>query len=127
VSARTGANVTGIVEVPLAEGGSVLVEVDDAVDGLAIRGRGGQAAIPEVTAPLEQVLAGLGPVTRALVSEVRGMTDRPAEVELEFSVKLTAEAKIVIARAAGEANFRVSLKWAQTPELPPPEPVPESP
>ncbi|MBV9944857.1 MAG: hypothetical protein JO262_22220 [Solirubrobacterales bacterium] len=118
---------TGIVEVPLAEGGSVLVEVDDAGDGLAIRGGRGQAAIPEVSASLEQVLAGLGPVTRALVSEVRGMTDRPAEIELEFSVKLTAEAKIVIARAAGEANFRIALKWAHTADPPSPAQVPERP
>ena len=110
---------TGVVEVPLAQGGSVLVEVDDADDGLAIRGGHGQAAIPELSEPLEQVLAGLGPVTRALVSEVRAMTDRPAEIELEFSVKLTAEAKLVIARAAGEANFRVALKWVQSPYPPP--------
>jgi hypothetical protein len=108
-----------VVEVPLAEGGSILVEVDDVLDGTVVRGRSG-ASLPPLAEPLEQVLAGLGPATRALVSQVRELTDSPHEIEVEFGVKLSADARIVIARAGGEANFRILLKWRHGPDASPP-------
>jgi Trypsin-co-occurring domain 1 len=113
--------VSGVVDVPLALGGAVLVEVDEVVDGPVVRGRGGPAALPPVSEPLEHVLAGLGPVTRALLSQLRVLTDSPDEIEVEFSVKLTAEARIVITRAGGEANFRIALKYSRASDAPPPD------
>ncbi len=108
--------VSAVVDVPLAEGGSILIEVDEVLDGAVVRGRGAAAALPPLAVSLEQVLAGLGPATRALVSHVRALTDRPHEIEVEFAVKLSADAKIIIARAGGEANFRIVLKWACAPD-----------
>lgn len=109
-----------VIEVPLAEGGSILFEVDDVLDGPVLRGRGEARAIPPLVEPLEHVLAGLGPATRALVSQLRALTDSPHEIEVEFAVKLSADAKIIIARAGSEANFRIVLKWARTPDAPQP-------
>jgi hypothetical protein len=108
---------TRVVEVPLAEGGSVLVEVDEPVEGPAVRGRGGAAGLPPLAEPLEQVLAGLGPATRAVLSQLHALADSPDEIEVEFAVKLTADARIVIAHAGGEANFRIALRWSRTPGL----------
>jgi Trypsin-co-occurring domain 1 len=104
--------VSGVVEVPLAEGGSVLVEVDEVIDGAVVRGR--DAALPPLTQSLEQVLAGLGPATHALVSQLRALTDFPDEIEVEFAVKLSADARVVIARVGSEANFRIVLKWGRS-------------
>jgi hypothetical protein len=112
--------VSGIVEVPLAQGGSILIEVDEPTDEPVLRGRGAAAAVPALTEPLEHVLAGLGPATRALVTQLRALSDSPHEIEVEFAVKLSADAKIIIARAGSEANFRIVLKWSRTPETPPP-------
>lgn len=111
---------SGVIEVPLAEGGSVLVEVDDA-DSPVVRGMGrsGSSALPSVTEPFEEVVAGLGPITRALISQVHSIADSPSEIEIEFSVKLSAEAKLIIARTAGEANFRVALRWSHQASDPP--------
>ena len=108
-----------VVEVPLAEGGSILVEVDKVIDGPVVRGRGAAAVSPPLAESLEHVLSGLGPVTRALVSQLRVLTDSPHEIEVEFAVKLSADAKIIIAHAGGEANFRIVLKWARTTDVPP--------
>jgi hypothetical protein len=105
--------VSEVVEVPLAEGGSILVEVDDVIDGPAVRGRGTAAAPAQLARSLEEALAGLGPTTRALVSQVRELADSPNEIEVEFAVKLSADATIVIARTGGEANFRILLRWAR--------------
>jgi hypothetical protein len=33
-------------------------------------------------------------------------------VKIEFGAKLTAEAGVVIAKAATEANFKLSLEWS---------------
>jgi hypothetical protein len=111
--------VNGVVEVPLAEGGSILVEVDEVTAGPVVRGRGAAATPPPLAESLEHALSGLGPATRALVSQLRASTDSPHEIEVEFAVKLSADAKIIIAHAGGEANFRIVLKWARTTNAPP--------
>jgi Trypsin-co-occurring domain 1 len=111
--------VSRVVEVPLAEGGSILVEVDEVVDGPVVRGHPA-ASLPPLAQSLEQVLANLGPATRALVSQMRELTESPHEIEIEFAVKLSADARIVIARAGGEANFRILLKWRHPPDASPP-------
>lgn len=110
-----------MVEVPLADGGSVLVEVEEEqVGGPVVRGRSGAGGLPALDEPLEQVLAGLGPATRAVLGQLRGLADSPHEIEVEFAVKLSADAKIIIARAGGEANFRIALKWTRAAADPPP-------
>lgn len=108
------------VEVPLAAGGSVLVEVDELAPVQALRGRGGATAPPRLTEPLEQVLAELGPVTQAVHKQLRELADSPHEIEVEFAVKLTADARIVIAHVGGEANFRIALKWTRPTNPSPP-------
>ena len=76
--------------------------------------RGGQPAESVVKAgqTLEQVLGQVGPAVRGIVTELRTAAHSPDEVEVEFSIKLTANANVVIARAGGEANFRICLRWS---------------
>jgi Trypsin-co-occurring domain 1 len=104
----------GVVEIPIAEGGSVLVEVDTPLDEARVRGRSGAPALRRLEEPLEQVLSGLGPATRALLGQLRGVADGPHEIEVEFAVKLTTDARLLIARAGGEANFRIAMKWSRS-------------
>ena len=104
---------TRLVEMPLADGGSILVEVEDATSSPVVRGRSGPVDVAQLTESLESVLAGLGPATQAVLSRLRGLAETPHEIEVEFAIKLTADARIVLARAGGEANFRIALKWAR--------------
>jgi hypothetical protein len=110
-----------VIEVPLAEGGTVLVEVDDLYDAPVVRGggRGGGLAMPPMTEPLEHVLAGLGPATKAVLNQLQGLADSPGEIHVEFAIKLTTDARIIIAKAGAEANFKVSLKWTRDGETAP--------
>jgi hypothetical protein len=110
----------GVVDVPLAEGGSVLVQVEPAVDGPVVRGAGGPAPVQLASRSFEDMLTGLGPVTRAVLSELRSATEGPSEIELEFAVTLTGEAKILLARAAGEAHFRITVRWPHPSDGPAP-------
>jgi hypothetical protein len=47
--------VMGGVEVPLAAGGSILVEVDEPAEGPVVRGRSGAAVLPPLAEPLGSV------------------------------------------------------------------------
>ncbi|NUL02182.1 hypothetical protein HRW07_02760 [Streptomyces lunaelactis] len=46
---------------------------------------------------------------RAVLDQVRGV--RPAEVEVKFGVKATGTAQWLVAKAATEANFEITLVW----------------
>jgi hypothetical protein len=104
--------VSQLIELDLDGGGSVLVEVDGQSSGVT---RGGRPAdlVTRAGRSLEQVVGELGPSVRAIVSELREAADWPDEVEIEFAVKLSADASVIIARSAGEANFRIALRWSR--------------
>jgi hypothetical protein len=95
-----------------ADGGTVLVEVEPA-SGPVTRGRGPGAAVEEASETLEGVLHKLGPAIKGIVSELRAATDWPDEVTVEFAVKISADSSVIIARAGGEANFRVAMRWSR--------------
>ena len=103
---------TQLVEFDLREGGMVLVEVDGA-NGRVTRGGRPAALATKAGHSLEQVLGGVGPAVRGVVSELRAAADWPDEVEVEFAVKLSSDANVIIARTGGEANFRIALRWSR--------------
>lgn len=94
------------------EGASVLIEVADDERDLVTRGGRGQDAVVEARESLERVLGQLGPVLKGILSQVRSAADWPDEVEIEFAVKVSADSNLIIARAGGEANFRIALRWS---------------
>ena len=123
------------------QGGAVLVEVVDPVNGRAPVTRGGghaAAVMAEAGESLEQVLGKLGPVVQGIVSEPSnarsGETSRrnstawipdmarspprtappgTTTVIVGFAVKISADSNVIIARAGGEANFRVCMRWSK--------------
>ena len=59
----------------------------------------------------EAALSRVKPTAEAIVNSMRGVGDSPDEIEVEFGVKVNAEAGAVVAKAAGEANFKIKLRW----------------
>ncbi len=59
------------------------------------------------------MLGKLGPAVQGIVSKLREGADWPDQVEVEFSVKLSAGANVIITRTEGEANFRIALRWSR--------------
>ena len=101
-----------LVEFPLDEGGSVLVEVDDvAVNGPATRGLRDQRVTETAQQSFEQAISHVQPAANALLVRLRGMADAPDEVVVEFGLQLSAEAGAFIASASSSATFTVSLTW----------------
>jgi NTP-dependent ternary system trypsin peptidase co-occuring protein len=70
--------------------------------------------------PLEQPLGGLGPATRAVLGQLRGLADAPHEITIEVAAQLSTDAALIFARAGADADFRIALKWMREP---PPSPT----
>jgi Trypsin-co-occurring domain 1 len=104
-----------LLEFKSDQGGVVLVEVAELPGGPVTRGGRSRAAVLEAGESLERVLGQVGPVVKGIVSELRAAADWPAEVEVEFAVKVSADSNVIIARAGGEANFRISMRWSREP------------
>jgi hypothetical protein len=102
-----------IVEFPLEQGGSVLVEVAESAAGPAVRGLGkDQPTVAERAGKtFEEATAAVTPAARSLIARFRSMDDPPDEIGIEFGVQLSAQTGAFIASAAAAANFRVSLTW----------------
>src|SRR5687767_4013275 len=96
-----------------SDGDAVLIELADARTDEVRRGGLSTSAVVDASKTLEQVIAQLKPLTEAFASEVR-VTDGPEEVELEFAVRMSADANLVIAKTTGEANFRMKLRWSRS-------------
>ena len=111
-----------LVEFPLQEGGTLLVEVD-APEGYAeTTTRGGvvKAARPGEVADKardtsEDALDKIKPAAQAIIDKLRALHDAPDEIGVEFGIKLSAEVGAFIASAGVEANYTVTLKWTKSP------------
>jgi len=99
---------------PLENGGAVRVEADEIVPskGLQDAGRGSEVA-QRAKQTFEEALDQIKPGTEVLLQRLAGLTDGPDEIEVEFGLKLSAEAGAFIASGKVEANYTVKLKWTQ--------------
>src|SRR5205085_2989244 len=97
-----------LVEFPLEEGGSIVVEIDEPETGGTVRA-GREDKIEQARETFEGALNKVLPVTKTVVEKLRGMTSRPNEIEVTFGVKLSTVAGAVIASASAEANFGVTV------------------
>lgn len=102
-----------LVEFPLAEGGSVLVEVDELSAGPVTRGlvKDRSALVEKADKTFEDATAAVTPAARSLITLLRSIDDPPDEVGIEFGVQLSAQTGAFIASVAAEANFKVSMTW----------------
>lgn len=102
-----------VVEMPLEDGGTILVEIADDDQRLQRVGRVGKV-VRDSAETLEEALRRVKPVAAAVLGQLQDLATPPDTVKLEFGVKLTAEAGVVIAKAATEANFKLSLEWTSS-------------
>lgn len=103
-----------LVAFPLADGSSIVAEVDDPEEG---RGTVRVARPGEVseTARLtfEEAMGKIRPAAECLIASLRGLADSPDEVSVQFGINLSAQAGAIIAAAGVQANYTVSLTWKQ--------------
>lgn len=67
----------------------------------------------QVVQRFETAMAKVRPAASAVIDSLRNMVHSPDEVQVEFGIKMSAEAGAIIASSGLEANFKVALKWKQ--------------
>ena len=102
-----------LVEFPLDQGGSVVVEVDEPLAGAVTRGLGKDRSslVEEADKTFEDATAAVTPAARSLIARLRSIDDPPDEVAIQFGVQLSAQTGAFIASVAAEANFAVLMTW----------------
>ncbi|MFC6084830.1 CU044_2847 family protein [Sphaerisporangium aureirubrum] len=97
-----------LMSIALSGGGEVLVEVSPNDPGIRRAGRAGDV----IEASTESLQAALQPIRAAAEAALDAFRkSAPNEVEIEFGVRLTAEAGAVIAKSGVEGHLTVKLTW----------------
>jgi hypothetical protein len=102
-----------LVEFPLQDGGTVLVEVHETTrrGGSVTRGLSDAKVTERAQQSFEDAVQRVEPAAQAIISRLRRMSETPDEVQVEFGLDLHAEAGAFIAAAGATANFKIALTW----------------
>ncbi|MYS72751.1 hypothetical protein GTY88_20360 [Streptomyces sp. SID5926] len=103
----------GLVEFRTEDGVRVVVEGVEDEDGARLVSRGDGPARAART--FEDSLDGVRAAAASALRVFRDGSLRPDAVELEFGVKLSAEAGAVIAKGSAEGHLVVRLSWSPEP------------
>jgi hypothetical protein len=101
-----------LIEFPLEGQESLLVEVDEPIQG-GLTKAGLTDTITKAQHTLEESLEKVKPAAQSIIKKLRKLSDPPDEVEVSFGIKLSAEAGAVLASSGVEANYTVTLKWVK--------------
>lgn len=100
---------TVFVDVPVGDE-SVLIAVKES-EGIQLVARSGDV-IASAGESLQQALGRIRSIATAFVTALEDLPHRPEEIEVEFGLSLSAEAKMFVATTAGAGSFAVRMKWA---------------
>lgn len=101
-----------LVEVPLEDGSSILVEMEQ-LEGSVVR-----ASVPgeieRAGQTLESALDAVRPTVSAIVKKISDMPFAPDETSVDFGLNLKADTSGMLSifiSAGTETNFKVSFTW----------------
>ncbi|MGW2643532.1 CU044_2847 family protein [Streptomyces sp. NPDC001393] len=101
-----------LLEFTTDDGAVVVVESGESETGTQLVSRGGAGPAAQASSTFEGALDGVRSAAQSALRVFRDGSLRPDSVELEFGVKLTAEAGAVIAKGAAEGQLVVRLAWS---------------
>jgi hypothetical protein len=94
----------------------ILVETDDTVpaQGQQQVSLGGAVA-EKATQAFDAAVAGIKPVASTIMRQLTAVIPDADEISVEFGIKLTANAGVIVAGTSAEGNCKVSIKWTRKP------------
>lgn len=104
-----------LMRFPLDSDDAVLVEVDLDEPDIAPVSRTGDL-IKSATTSFDGALSHVRKAASIALANFRDMDVRPDEIQLEFGVKLNAQAGAVIAKTGIDGHLKVKLTWRRTDE-----------
>jgi len=101
-----------LIQFRLEDGTHLLVETDEPEpEGRLVKAARSSEVIAKANQTFEQALEKVRPAASAIIQKLRRLHDAPDEIEVEFGLKLSAEAGAFVAAASIDANYTVTLKW----------------
>ncbi|MFJ6749845.1 MULTISPECIES: CU044_2847 family protein [unclassified Streptomyces] len=100
-----------LLRFPLDGGGEVTVEARADEAGMAGASRG-DGAIATGTSTFNRALDGVRDAADAALRSFSTLAQRPDEVQIQFGVRLTAEAGAVITKTGVEGHLQVTVTWS---------------
>ena len=101
-----------LIEFTLEDGTTILVEVDMPEEpGMVPAAQGGPGMPEKAQETFEAALDKIRPAAQTIIQKLRALHDPPDQIQVEFGLKLNAQAGAFIAAASTEANYRVTLTW----------------
>jgi NTP-dependent ternary system trypsin peptidase co-occuring protein len=113
--------VSELMSFPLDAENSVLVEVDLDQPEIGPVSRTGDL-IKSATTSFDGALAHVRQAASIALSNFRDMDVRPDEVQVDFGVKLNAQAGAVIAKTGVDGHLKITLTWRRTEDPAPAKP-----
>jgi hypothetical protein len=93
-----------------SNGGTVLVEVADDEPGIERAARVDDLVV-KARQSLESAMDQVRAFANATFVKLEDLARQPEQVEVEFGIRLNAEAGVVIARTQAEGHLKVKLIW----------------
>ena len=62
---------------------------------------------------LNQAMGTIKTMAKRTLETIDTLANKPTEVEVEFGIKVNAEAGAIISKVGGEGNIKVKLKWTR--------------
>lgn len=101
---------TELVRFDLEGGGSLLVEVDADEPGIERASRTDDLAI-RASQSLDAAMEGVRSAADMTLAKLHAMAEAPDEVEVQFGIRLNAQAGAVIAKTEAEGHLQVRVTW----------------
>jgi hypothetical protein len=101
---------TELVQFDIEGGAPLLVEVDEDEPGIERASRTDDLAI-KASQSLEAALEGVRSAATVTLAKLRDVAEAPDEVEVQFGVRLNAQAGAVIAKTEAEGHLQVRVTW----------------
>lgn len=101
-----------LVRFELENGESILIAVDEPGNGTSHRASS-QASnvIEDAQKSFKQALSTVRSATETAITQLRDLSTKPDEIEMEFGFTLSGTFGAVIAAASTEANYKVTVRW----------------
>jgi len=106
-----------LIEFELSDGATIVVEVAEDEPGIERAARIDDV-VAKAGASLENTLDQVLAVANVALVKLRKLTEQPEQIEVEFGIRLNAEAGAVIARTQAEGHLQVKMIWARPATIP---------
>jgi len=99
-----------LIKYEMSDGQPVVFEVSEEQTGITFASNPGEI-VGKAADTLESALDNVKPAVLAVVDKFRQFAGHPDAITIEFGIDLTLKAGAIVAAAAAEGHFKVSVSW----------------